>query len=260
MRILFLSDLHLEQWGVITPLIDLKISRPDVVVLAGDIHSGAKAIAWAVKTFPDVNVLYVHGNHEAYGHNLESTQRDIKEACLETFGHVHFLDSKEFVLCNVRFLGATLWTDFKLFGDEKRVLAMYESESMMNDYHRIRLEARLYKKMRAPDTEKFHHQQRKWIGDKLAEPFDGKTVVITHMAPSMRSVPNQYSTDIVSAAYASNLDALAQSADVWIHGHMQSSSDYKIGQCRVVCNPRGYRLSGGQGENLEFDPNKIIII
>ena len=110
--------------------------------------------------------------------------------------------------------------------------------------------------------EKFHHQhqQRKWIGDKLAKPFEGKTVVITHMAPSMRSVPERYATDIVSAAYASNLDELAQSADMWIHGHMHASSDYEIGKCRVVCNPRGYRLSDGRGENLEFNPNKIIII
>ncbi|MDB5907694.1 MAG: family transposase, partial [Massilia sp.] len=61
----------------------------------------------------------MHGNHEAYGRNLEDTQAEIREAC-EAAKNVHFLDCDEYVLGNVRFLGATLWTDFRLFGDEAR--------------------------------------------------------------------------------------------------------------------------------------------
>ena len=26
----------------------------------------------------------------------------------------------------------------------------------------------------------------------------------------------------------------------WVHGHTHDPFDYKIGECRVVCNPRGY--------------------
>lgn len=259
MRLLILSDLHLEQWGKSAPSIDLDKSQPDVVILAGDIHTGGQAIPWATQTFPGIPVLYVHGNHEGYGHKLEQVQREIEEACQQT-GHVHFLHCKEWRLRQVRFLGATLWTDFKLFGDHLRVIAMNAVQNDMNDYHRIRLESRSYQKMRASDTARFHTEQRNWIRSKLAEPFDGKTVVITHMAPSMRSVPDEYVADIVSTAYASNLDELVQSADVWIHGHMHTSSDYEIGQCRVICNPRGYHLSGGRAENSAFDPHKILVI
>lgn len=259
LRLLILSDLHLEQWGKTELQIDLSVSQPDVVILAGDIHTGVQAIPWATKTFPGIPVLYVHGNHEGYGHKLEHTQRDIEEACQQT-GHVHFLHCKEWRLGDVRFLGATLWTDFNLFGSDIRADAMREAGHYMNDYHRIRLESRGYKKMRTPDSARFHTEQRNWIRDKLAEPFAGKTVVITHMAPSMRSVPDKFSADIVSAAYASNLDEMASQADLWIHGHMHASSDYEIGSCRVVCNPRGYHLSSGQGENVDFDPNFIIEI
>lgn len=50
MRLLILSDLHLEVWGEDTPAIDLATSRPDVVILAGDIATGNHAIAWAART------------------------------------------------------------------------------------------------------------------------------------------------------------------------------------------------------------------
>ena len=259
MRLLILSDLHLEQWGGIQPEIDLAVSRPDVVVLAGDIHNGAKAIPWAAMTFAGIPVLYVHGNHEAYGHKLEGTIRELEQACQQT-DHVRLLHCNEWHLGNIRFLGATLWTDFKLFGDERRDIAMDAVQNDINDYHRIRLENRGFQKMRPTDTARFHSEQRDWIRKKLDEPFEGKTVVITHMAPSMRSVPEEYMADIVSTAYASNLDALVESADLWIHGHMHTSCDYTIGQCRIICNPRGYHLSNGRGENRDFDPNCIVEI
>ena len=47
---------------------------------------------------------------------------------------------------------------------------------------------------------------------------------------------------MVSAAYASHLDDfVAESgALLWIHGHLHTQKDYKIGNTRVICNPRGY--------------------
>jgi predicted phosphodiesterase len=82
MRILLLSDLHHELWREKAPHIDSKISRPDVVILAGDISDGAKAVEWAANAFGDTPVLYVSGNHEAYGKNLDDVQEDIEIACL----------------------------------------------------------------------------------------------------------------------------------------------------------------------------------
>lgn len=256
MRILVLSDLHHEHWREHAPRIDPALSRPDAVILAGDIDSGATAVQWAAQSFPGLPVLYVHGNHEGYGQNLEGAQADIRAACALT-DNVHFLDCGEYIIGQVRFLGATLWTDFRLFGDEQRQVAMYEAEATMADYKRIRLAKKGYRTLRASDTAQFHARQKSWLRQKLAEPFAGKTVVITHMAPALQSVVERFSRDIVSAAYASHLEELVQQADLWIHGHMHDSSDYTLGRCRIVCNPRGYMRRSGAPENAGFDPNFI---
>jgi predicted phosphodiesterase len=257
MRLLILSDLHIELWRDGGPQIDLAMARPDVVILAGDIHSGTKGVAWAMKTFADIPTLYVPGNHEAYGSALDKEEKNILDAC-NASGHVHYLNPAKMVIGDVRFLGATLWTDFRLFGDDARPAAMQDAESSMNDYQLIRLANQKYRKLRASDTAQLHAGHKSWLQKELAEPFVGKTVVITHMAPSMHSVSPQFASDPVTAAFASALDELVSQADVWVHGHMHDSFDYQIGKCRVVCNPRGYRKTTGATENQHFDPNLVV--
>jgi len=225
--------------------------NPDVVVLAGDIDTGTRAVSWAEQCFAGRPVLYVMGNHESYGKNLEHVERDLQAAC-EATQNVHFLNCSSVELGGVRFLGTTLWTDFTLFGEAARPAAMTAAGQVMVDYHRIRLATQGFRKLRPADTARLHAQQALWLRQALATPFDGKTVVITHMAPTMRSVAERYATDLVSAAYASNLEEVAAQADLWIHGHMHDSFDYQIGKCRVVCNPRGYITRAGTPENSTF--------
>ena len=109
-----------------------------------------------------------------------------------------------------------------------------------------------------PDTANFHAQHKSWLAKKLDQPFDGISVVITHMAPSMQSVGGAFAHDPISAAYASRLDALAEKADLWVHGHMHESFDYRIGKCRVVTNPCGYIQRDGSPENEQFNPDFVI--
>jgi len=151
MRLLVLSDLHREIWKEHGPKIDLVASRPDIVILAGDIDTGTRGVEWAARTFTGLPVVYVHGNHEAYGHKLEEVQRDIEASCAVT-SNVHFLNCDEFRHGNVRFLGATLWTDFCLFGEDARPECMRAAQDVMVDYQRIRLTTEGYRKLRASDT------------------------------------------------------------------------------------------------------------
>src|SRR3546814_4418172 len=90
------------------------------------------------------------------------------------------------------------------------------SDLSMNDYRCIRLARAGYRKLRPADTLSWHRAQRRWLEQRLAIPFAGRTVVITHMAPSLQSVDDRYRCDLVSAAYASQLDALVAKADLWI--------------------------------------------
>lgn len=257
MRLQILSDLHLEAWGDTAPFGNPAISQPDVVVLAGDIHAGNKAVSWAAQHFAGIPVLYVHGNHEAYGKNLEDMQADIARTC-EATENVHFLNASEYQIGEIRFLGATLWTDFCLFGEEHLPYTLKEAEDLMPDYQRITLAEQGYRKLLPTDTRKIHAKQKSWLNKRLNAPFVGRTVVVSHMAPSLQSVSPRYADDLLSAAFASQLDELAQKADLWIHGHMHESFDYQLGKCRVICNPCGYPLHSGRMENAAFDPDLIV--
>lgn len=257
MRLLVLSDLHLEIWGEHVPRIDIAASQPDIVILAGDIHTKSRAPAWAAKTFPGLPVLYVAGNHEFYGEAIEKVGNAILQECA-LYRNVHYLECREYVLPGLRFLGTTLWTDFSLFNADHKWSAMLDARDVMNDYQRIRVAGSGYRKLHPQDTAQIHAEQKKWLNNKLDEPFAGRTVVVTHMAPSKLSISPEYAADPVSAAFASNLDSMVIKADVWIHGHTHTSFDYQLGRCRVVANPLGYLLRGGGAENQNFNPNLII--
>lgn len=250
MKILVLSDLHLEFANFPPPSVEV-----DVIVLAGDIWKKDHGIYWARSTWPDTEIVYVAGNHEFYRGERNAVLRLLRDAAEET--GVHFLDSDEVVIGDVRFLGATLWTDFKLFGPEKMDAAMNAGMNGLNDF-------RLINEGGVPFTPSeavaLCNQSIDWLKTKLLlETYQGKTVVVTHHLPSMQSVSDRYKNDILSACFASNLDELLGYSDLWIHGHTHDSFDYKTNGTRVICNPRGYVHQGKQ-ENLRFNPELVVEI
>jgi len=83
---------------------------------------------------------------------------------------------------------------------------------------------------------------RDWLAAALDEPFAGETVVVTHHAPSSRSVHPRFARDLLSPAFASRLEPLmgGNRAALWVHGHTHDAFDYEIDGTRIICNPRGY--------------------
>lgn len=232
MKLHILSDLHLEFAGFQPQPTDA-----DIVILAGDTYPGTKGVQWAAANFPHTPVLYLLGNHEYYGHTLPKLVADLKDAAQGT--NIHILENEMFVFEDVEFWGCTLWTDFKLFGGDPRIAGI-AVEQAMNDYRKIRV-LPAYSKLRAVNTAAVHAKSVKWLEQQRLS-HTRKRVVITHHAPSRKSVPERFERDIVSAGYASNLDELvvASAAAVWIHGHIHQCQDYYLGTTRVICNPRGY--------------------
>lgn len=104
-----------------------------------------------------------------------------------------------------------------------------------------------------------HESGRNWLREKLTEPFEGNTVVVTHHAPSARSVPQRFATDLLTPAFASNLETLLDGTQVagWIHGHMHDPAAYAINGSRVICDPRGYP---GERVTGRFDPTLCVAI
>lgn len=242
MKIQIFSDLHIEFADL-----DIDTSGADVVILAGDIHIKDKGLKWAIENIPDTPVLYVLGNHEFYGDAYPKLIDSLKVQAAGS--NVHILEKEMVSIDGVNFLGCTLWTDFNLFDDLR--LTGYECQQLMTDYRRIRVSPR-YSKLRSMDVAAIHRQSLEWIRQTLKENTGESNVVVTHHAPSARSLPEYRAQEVVSAAYASNLEQVMEqyAPAVWIHGHLHNSSDYHVGNCRVVCNPRGY---AGE-ENSEFMP------
>jgi len=275
MRILILSDLHIEFGAFEIPGgVDF-----DVAVLAGDIcKPGDKSVRWAQASdaLRGRPVILVPGNHEFYGCRMDRTLKEMRD--LTVGSNVHLLDGDECILNGVRFLGATLWTDFALriqtahglISDKPQ--ASNEVELALNDYRLIKVMDRharpgtadelVGRRLRARDTLRIHREQRQWLSERLREPFSAKTVVVTHHAPHRKSVVPTYATDWVSAGFVSELpEEFFANPVLWIHGHTHHSFDYRVGNCRVLCNPRGYvnRWSAAI-ENDQFNPGLVVSV
>lgn len=251
MKLNVLSDLHLGFGAMERPLNDA-----DVVVLAGDISRPREAAAWSLRF--DKPVLYVMGNHEFYGSSLERAAAEMRRLCDGT--HVHVLDGREVVLGGVRFLGTTLWTDFEADGTpERRAAAEDEARRLMRDFSRIRLREGEDALFAPHDAAALFRRQAAWLDERLRTPHAGPTVVITHHAPSMRSIHPRFAGSLLNACFVSDAEHLlgAERACLWIHGHTHDSFDYRLGGTRVVCNPRGY-VRGGIAENACFDPDFMV--
>ncbi len=149
-----------------------------MIVAAGDIGIGLQGIDW-LKRF-DRPTIYVAGNHEYYGGDLVHTRAAIAEATAAS--HVHFLENAAAEIAGVRFLGATLWTDYR-DGDDS---VMQHARTQMNDFLQIRCASR---ELTPEQIYDINWESRFWLARELDRPFAGKTVVVTHHAPSMRSWP-----------------------------------------------------------------------
>ena len=194
--------------------------------------------------------MYVPGNHEYYGGHLQNTLTRMRRTAEGT--QVRVLDGEAITLGPVRFLAATLWTDFQIMRDPQR--AQREAEAHMTDYRRIKAAA--YRPLRATDLRAAHFDARRFLERSLQQPFDGPTVVISHHAPSPRSISNRWRSSHLNAAYASDLELLmGREVALWVHGHTHDSLDYSVRDTRVVCNPRGYIPVE---PNPGFDPGLVV--
>ncbi|MGG5507077.1 MULTISPECIES: metallophosphoesterase [unclassified Myroides] len=125
----------------------------------------------------------------------------------------------------------------------------------MNDYKQIKRDPS-YSKLRTIDVYHIHQKSKAWLNQSLKESLAKKNVVITHHAPSILSIAESYKNDPVTAAYASNLEDffLEHQPTYWIHGHIHTPCQYKVGETEIICNPHGYLDERDNG----FDKELII--
>jgi Icc-related predicted phosphoesterase len=145
-----------------------------------------------------------------------------------------------------------LWTDYKYAGVREQALAMHVASQRLNDHRLITNGQRVWTPQDALEE---HETSRAWLAEQLERGCNPTEVVVTHHAPSRRSVQPSYRDDPLTAAFASNLDELVGKATLWVHGHMHAPADYELDGCRVVANPRGYV---GIREDRAFNPALVV--
>lgn len=255
------SDLHLEGFSGQTPealrlafLPEDPRDAESILVLAGDISSNAEQLVAflgeVTKKFP--KVYFVAGNHEFYRHDYTAYPPELEKALLGVMSG-RFYNNLEFALNDVgyeeleehklRFIFAPLWADGGPTPADKEQVSFY-----LNDFRLITNNRNgEFMKFGVNDMMDEHQKQQAQIGRYLRQPFDGKTVVITHHLPSRRLVSARFwpkdGSDGANGGFASNCDNMICTNEpwLWIHGHTHDTIDTMLWKTRVVCNPAGYR-------------------
>lgn len=280
MKIQIVSDLHLEFGDI-----EINNKGADVLVLSGDItvaeylhdigadfnpyESGAltkltRKMETAMRTrefFKRVSqefeqVVYVAGNHEHY-HGKWGAAHTYLEELVAPFDNVAYLNRSLIVHKGVTFVGGTLWTDM----NRHDPLTLHAVQDMLNDFQVIRNDLLGYTKLKPATVAVQHRHTVDYFKVAVRDLKDDKVVVVTHHAPSFRSVHQHYKNEtLMNGAYASDLSEFIldnPQIKLWTHGHMHDPSDYMIGETRIVCHPRGY---ANTSESFGFDGGKVVEI
>lgn len=234
MKVRIYSDLHLE-FGLNDALFKHR-GEEQLVVLAGDIAVGSNGVCWAAETFPHVPVVYVLGNHEYYHQDFEKLVDQCREKARGT--HVHILEQNSLDIDGIRVLGCTLWTDYALFGVDKRECALQWASESMADFLYIRRGNRA--RFTPLDALSRFDDSAKWLEDQI-QAADRPLLVVTHHAPSAATISPIYDGEISNASFHSNADhLLRQPVRLWVHGHTHHNADLHKNGVRLVTNQWGY--------------------
>ncbi len=256
MKIQLLSDLHLES-EVFDPE---PHPQADLLVLAGDIDSTWRAFdrfgGWPVP------VIFVAGNHEFDGRELDDAWPALRERCVQ-FG-IALLEREALVLQaadgqRLRFLGTVRWCDFNVFGPTRLESALRAGRY----FQRVMGATKDGALFDAQAVRKEALDCRAWLAGALAEEAQGRwdtTVAITHFAPSLRSADPRYGKQSGTASFCNDDDDLLPGAALWLHGHLHCRHDYRVTHAdgrstRVVSQARGL---ADKNEAEGYDSAKLI--
>ncbi len=254
----------------------------DLLVLAGDVgsyqaNSQLRDDDFGLTRFSPKHgwptpVLYIPGNHEYDLLEFDATHARLRQTC-ERLGLI-WLEREVLTLSqimgkpaeNIRFVGTTLWSDFDAFGPangdsptalQEQLKAREKAFRAANFYLKKAGTTRFGELFLAAQMRDQSLVCINWLRDALATAFDGKTVAITHFAPSLKSADPRYGNTPGTAGFCNNLDEMFLLADLWLHGHLHCPSDYLAGNCRVVANPMGYVR---KNEQAAFKPGLVLEI
>ncbi len=223
--VLIVADLHLDLWkrterDPLEALPEEFWHGLDAVIVAGDL-SNDPLRKWprhlgrlTALTGPG-KVHVIPGNHDYYKLGIDRAD-ELARLCAEAGASLAL--RRELRFGATRFLCATLWTDQALAGDLSEGL----------DLHRI--PGPDGRRLSAEDLLACHREDLAWIEARLATPWAGRTVVVTHHAPH----PGMLG-DHVPALFASDLGALIarHAPALWLSGHTHERTQLRLGETEL---------------------------
>ena len=226
-------------------------------------------------------VAFVPGNHEYDALDLDAAHADLRAAC-DRLG-IQWLEREVLVMGDVRLVGTTLWSDYDALADKPdaprpkagapgsarakpiapapvdpltRRLRQREKAFRAANFYLSKMAGQRHGALfDAAAMRELGLECQDWLRHALAQPFDGRTVVVTHFAPTLHSADPRYGLSPGTAGFCNGLDELLPLADVWLHGHLHCPTDLQVGRCRIVANPLGYAR---KNEQLAFQPAALI--
>lgn len=261
MKIAFGSDIHNEFSVYITPQLDV-----DVYVFTGDLGTKLNGVKWAIEESARLQkpFIIVPGNHDfwkckRFRPHIDKMKTLAKNARESGLAEVYVLYNDVLTINDVTFLGTTLWTNFKLLGNQP--LAMYDASQNINDFNQIRWDVN---SRFTPNHVLIEHDLAvDFLTENLInKPLPGKKVVLTHFAPTGLSEKVCKDGSTMPSYYASNLMNLVgySEASYWIHGHTHNNVEYDIGDTKVIAHMRGYvnmYVVDGDNGDVNFVPRVI---
>ncbi|MCK4840690.1 MAG: metallophosphoesterase [Methylococcales bacterium] len=225
MRINYFSDIHLEFGFQVMPDNDAEL-----IIAAGDIGIFTQGVKW-LKTLGKP-VIYVAGNHEFYKNEYHETLKALRDECAGS--NIYFLEKNTFIYKNIRFLGCSLWTNLFIEGNEK---AKILGESL-NDFRKITYNKKPFDQ---DGFSELNFTSKMWLENELKKPYQGKTIVVSHHAPTEWSW-NDPLNKLKKLAYCNDLKYLFHEyeIDAWFHGHVHGTADYRVAGSKILNNARGY--------------------
>lgn len=236
MKVLLISDIHLEFKAGAENVIKPPSSDVELIILAGDIGgNSADTIEWIANFAQGREVIYVLGNHEYYNNAFPDEIESIKLVAAK-FPNIHVLENESFIYKDTVFLGCTLWTDFNLFGN--REISEVECKQLA-DFSFIKTEHGL---IQAKDIREAHQQSLLWLTGELEKNQNKKVVVVTHHIPVHEAVSDHYYWNRLTPAFASDLSFVLKTFKpaLWLCGHTHDSIDITYESTRVLACPMGY--------------------
>lgn len=242
MRAWVLSDLHVDR----NPDLDLG-QHPDcdIILMAGDLADGDfDAVPWMLRTFSVVErekLVYVPGNHDAYGIGLAAVQDMMAHLSSQT--GIITLDDAVLERNGCRIVGSSLWSPFSP--------ALDQAYGSRGDFRHV--------PGLTPDRWRAEHaRHRAWLESTL-QPGD---VLLVHHAVSFEGLATEMQHNLarmmLSSGYNADIEDLIEEKrpSLVVHGHSHVRRDYDVAGVPVVTNALGRGWS--PHDRTHFVPGLVI--